>query len=96
MNRDSRDGCPLHGRHIPVPHTLVAYLVLPASHGGVNEPDNVVLICPTGHANTRQLLNLLLVAQGVVPYAALQTYARGERDLAQRSFTAITAVVARG
>ncbi len=82
--RTTREPCLVHGsRHIPNSHVNHRHHVWPVSLGGPDTPDNIVVVCPTGHANIHTLLNLFRVHRGEPPYTETRQFAFGERELAR-------------
>jgi hypothetical protein len=75
--------CRVHGSHRPAVITLHVHHVQPISMGGPNEPENKVIICPTGHFNVHAVLAALVFDKPAVPKAT-----RMETELAHRGYEA--------
>lgn len=82
--------CAVHGKHIPASHQNHYHHVWPRGTGGPDIKANQVVVCPTGHYNIHQLLDLFLLHSGEVPYSTLRTFAFEERRLARLGWERIT------
>jgi hypothetical protein len=78
--------CTVHGYHWPEPLRTVKHHILPESEGGKATPDNLVLVCDTGHYSIHHILDIAL-ATGKLP--ALGT--RKEREIASEGYRRIKA-----
>lgn len=52
--------CTVHHRHYPEPARTVGHHRRPLEYGGTNTPDNIVLICDTGHYNLHAYIDTAL------------------------------------
>lgn len=86
----TREPCLLHERHIPNPHLNHFHHVWPLGDGGPDIDENIVVVCPTGHANIHTLLDLYRLHLGQPPYAVVRTFAFKEREYAQLGWQRIT------
>lgn len=88
--RTTSQPCQIHTtRHIPEPHVNHRHHVYPLGDGGPDIEDNIIVICPTGHFNTHDLLAHYRMLQGKVPYAILKRYSVGERKYAELGYNRI-------
>jgi len=83
---ETREECTQHNTHYPRSHLNHRHHVWPLGMGGPATEDNIVVICPTGHANVHELLKAYIEFHGQVPYAIRRQYPRGERRLAQLGY----------
>ncbi len=74
--------CEAHVEHKPRSVENHRHHVWPLGMGGPDIPENIVVICPTGHANVHSLLRLYVANHGSPPPALLRLYGRAERRLA--------------
>lgn len=81
--------CEVHNRHMPPSHVNHKHHIWPQGEGGPTVPENIVVVCPTGHYNTHELLNLYKVHRGNLPYSVRRRYARGEQKLARLGYQRI-------
>jgi len=79
-----------HGAHTPVSHLNHRHHVWPLSLGGPDDPDDVIIVCPTGHYNIHTLLDQYVVHRGEVPWGVVRRYARGERQYAKLGYERYT------
>ncbi len=83
--------CQVHtGKHIPHPHINHRHHVWPLADGGPDVEENIVIVCPNGHANSHALLDLFRLHRGAPPYTELRTFAFGERDVAALGWKRLT------
>jgi len=76
--------CVVHGKtHRPDPLRTVRHHIWPQEYGGPTVPDNLVLVCDTGHYNIHTLLDLMLAGRGV------PTAHRNELKYARQGYLAI-------
>lgn len=88
--RETADPCQVHkGKHIPAPHLNHEHHIWPLGDGGPDDPGNIVVVCPTGHANIHALLRLYKSYGGKPPYSETRAFAFGEREYAERGWQAI-------
>ena len=74
--------CLVHPKHRPESHVNHRHHVWPKGEGGPDIPENIVVICPTGHSNVHNLMRELKIRRGELPYSLVKRYGYGERDLA--------------
>jgi hypothetical protein len=84
------DACQIHPAHRPESHLNDRHHVWPLGAGGPDIPENLVVVCATGHHNIHHLLNQYLSSRGTLPYSLTRTYTRQERRLAQLGYDRIT------
>jgi hypothetical protein len=87
--RTTSQPCQVHKKHIPEPHQNHRHHVYPLGHGGPDIEDNIIAVCPTGHANIHMLLKDFLLHMGNVPYSILRRYSHGERKAAELGYKRI-------
>lgn len=80
------DLCPCVARHNPQPRELNAHHILPKSWGGQSVATNLIVICPTTHSSTHQLLNAYVHAGGTPDKATLALYNRFTQGLAKQAW----------
>lgn len=88
--RTTREPCLLHKSHVPNSHINERHHVWPLGEGGPNTKANIVVVCATGHNNIHDLIKLMKVHRGKVPYAILRTFSFGEREVAKLGYDRIT------
>lgn len=74
--------CRLHRYHRPRPLRLVIHHILPKAHGGTDDPDNLAIVCDTGHYNVHNAFERLLDDGG----HAIPCGTRSEWALAREGF----------
>lgn len=82
--------CQVHNKHIPASHINERHHVWPKGEGGPDIPDNLVVVCATGHNNIHALIKLYKACRGAVPYSELRGYTTGERRYAKLGYERIT------
>ncbi len=75
--------CEVHTSHAPTPRVNHKHHVWPLGKGGPDIPENIIVVCPTGHANIHDLLREYEVNLGRVTYTTSRRYARGEARIAK-------------
>ena len=78
--------CQVHNKHIPNPHLNERHHVWPLGEGGPDIPENIVVVCPTGHFNIHALLKLFKLHAGPPPYTELRQFTHGERNVAELGY----------
>ena len=78
--------CAVHSRHLPKSHVNERHHVWPLGEGGPDIPENIVVVCATGHNNIHKLMKLMLLGRGMVPYAESRTFTWQERQLAKLGY----------
>lgn len=81
--------CEVHRTHSPHSHINQRHHVWPLGEGGPNVAANIVVVCPTGHANIHDLLARMVAGGGLVPYSVQRWYGRRERELARLGYERI-------
>ena len=81
------DFCKVHAYHYPKPLRTVKHHIWPQEYGGPTVPENLVLVCDTGHYAIHTILETLLAGKPLAPGFG----GRNERKLARRGFEAIQA-----
>lgn len=88
--------CPCSTSHNPKPLELVPYFRLPLEVGGLDVPENRVMLCPTAHANTtamfRAMLRVGVLTQDECRRSFGEPINRYCYDLATRSLETFTKV----
>jgi hypothetical protein len=82
--------CEVHSGHAPHSHINDRHHVWPLGAGGPDIPENIVVVCPTGHRNIHSLLEQYQAHRGEVPFAISRRYALKERHYAQLGYDRIT------
>lgn len=82
--------CEVHGRHAPHSHVNEHHHVWPKGEGGPSVPENVVVVCATGHNNIHLLIRLFKAHKGAPPYSVLRTFSTGEREYAALGYQRLT------
>lgn len=59
MSHDEDAVCRCVAEHRPPVLEYAYHHILPKSLGGPDDPDNLVALCPTAHANVHELLRLM-------------------------------------
>ena len=72
MSHDLGYTCVCTVDHRPPTLELNAHHIQPLHLGGPDVPENRVWLCPTTHANTHELLRLLIKADGAMTYRRAQ------------------------
>ncbi len=85
----ANEPCRVHTKHVPNPHSVDRHHVWPTADGGPDIPENIVVVCPTGHRNIHDLLNLFKLFRGKPPYIELRKFAFEERTLAELGYSRI-------
>ncbi len=75
--------CTIHAFHRPTPVVCHRHHVWPLGMGGPDILDNIVVICPTGHANVHVLLDDMKRNGGQTAYAFRRKFAATEVRLAE-------------
>lgn len=75
--------CVVHGFHRPAPLRTVRHHIFPQEFGGPTTPENLVLVCDTGHYNIHTCLDALLKGE------PLPKATRLEQHLAQQGYAKI-------
>lgn len=84
--RATTQPCLVHKIHKPESHLNHQHHVWALGDGGPDIPDNLVVICPTGHANVHDLLKHFKIFMGKVPYDVYKRYTHEERRLAKLGY----------
>lgn len=97
MSHDEGQRCLCVSEHRPYPLELQRHHLLPLSLGGLDEPDNIVYLCPTTHiANVHELLRLMFSTGRTLTDHELQAIypvpvSRYAADLARTGYRLFTA-----
>ncbi len=76
--------CQVHiARHIPNSHVNHRHHIWPLGYDGPDVPENIVVVCPTGHANIHKLLDLFIRTSGEIGYNTLKAWSVQERHYAK-------------
>lgn len=84
--RTTTQPCQLHQKHTPESHINHRHHVWSKGDGGPDIEDNIIVVCPTGHYNTHDLLNHYRMLMGNVPYSILRRYSTKERYYAELGY----------
>ncbi len=82
--------CEVHTQHYPRPHENHLHHVWPLGMGGPDIPENIVVVCPTGHSNIHVLLRQWIANRGAPPPAAQRPFGLEERKLARLGWERFT------
>jgi hypothetical protein len=63
----SGNQCEVHGYHYPKPARTVKHHKHPQEYGGKTTPENLVLVCDTGHYNIHTWIDVNLKGKGETP-----------------------------
>ncbi len=96
MSHDEGQRCMCVAEHRPYPLELERHHILPKYLGGSDEPDNLVFIDPTTHANAHELLRLMFSTGRALTDHELQAVypvpvSRYAADLARTGYRLFTA-----
>lgn len=58
--------------HTPKVVVFHEHHILPKMYGGLDVPENLLLLCPTGHATVHKLLAMYAKYEGVPPWDVLR------------------------
>jgi hypothetical protein len=75
-------GCVCVGKHVPLPMQLVSHFIVSPYHGGLDEPVNLVWLCPTTHFNVHALLDEYERYDGTPPGSVRKHYSEYVQRLA--------------
>lgn len=89
VRRETKSPCVVHNKHIPESHINEQHHIWPQGHGGPTVPENLVVVCATGHNNIHTLLTQLLTSRGVLPYSVLKQFSLREREFAKLGYDRI-------
>lgn len=87
--RATTEPCRLHQRHMPNTHVNHRHHVWPLGDGGPDVPDNIIIVCPTGHYSIHDLLNHYKMLMGNVPFDIVKRYSHEERKYAKLGYDRI-------
>lgn len=76
--------CQCVGKHIPKPMELHQHHVWPISEGGPDIKSNLVLLCPSTHANVHRLWRLYEEFEGRPSWDILKGYSEYARYLVEK------------
>ena len=76
--------CQCVGKHIPKPMELHKHHVWPIGEGGPDIKANLVLLCPTTHANVHRLWKLYEEYEGRPPWHLINKYSEYARGIVER------------
>lgn len=75
--------CEVHKSHTPRSHINEKHHIWPQGKGGPTVPENLVVVCATGHNNIHRAMDLLTAGKGAVPvWSTWRTFTEEERRLA--------------
>jgi len=77
------DFCAVHKYHYPKPMRTVKHHIHPQEYGGKTVPENLVLVCDTGHYNIHTALDAMLAGVNGPKVS------RSERKIAQQGYDSI-------
>lgn len=83
---DEGQSCVCVADHNPNPMELNRHHILPLGEGGLDEPDNVVWLCPTSHANVHELLRAYVKYEGSPPWDIVKHFGVYIRMLAKEGY----------
>lgn len=76
--------CKCVGKHIPKPMELHKHHVWPLGEGGPDTRENLLILCPTTHANVHRLWRLYNTYKGRPPWEILKNYSEYVRAIVER------------
>lgn len=82
--------CVLHPKHTPPSHIQHKHHVWPLGHGGPDTPENLIVVCPTGHYNIHRLIEEYITTRGEAPYSLTRQYSLQERRVARLGYDRLT------
>ncbi len=78
--------CPCVADHNPNPHELHEHHIVPKAWGGPDTPENLVVVCPTTHANVHRLLREYVKAGCTPPLDVRRRYSASTRYWAEQGW----------
>ena len=79
--------CQVHKTHSPRSHVNERHHIWPQGENGPTVPENMVVVCATGHNNIHQLISMIKKAGGELPPSTvLRTFAAEEIRLAKLGY----------
>lgn len=76
--------CACVGKHIPKAMELHKHHVWPLGEGGPDTKENLLLLCPTTHANVHRLWRLYEKHNGRPPWDMLKNYSEYTRSIVEK------------
>jgi hypothetical protein len=82
--------CLVHKVHSPNTIVNEKHHIWPKGNGGPTVPENLVVVCATGHNSIHALLHYFVKLKGDVPWDVRRHFHPGERALAKLGYERIT------
>jgi len=87
--RGTQAPCTVHSTHQPTSHINEKHHIWPQEYSGPTVPENLVVVCATGHNSIHDLLAKWLKTGGDPGWDVQRHYTRGERELAKLGYDRI-------